>query len=96
MLFNSGRDNSYEIKLQGDHRTSNVVEGFHSEFQRMVSRHHISIWRFIENVIGLQEQNETENIIIEIHNDYINSRHPINKTYITNQRRTEWIVCRYN
>ncbi|KAJ4435923.1 hypothetical protein ANN_18545 [Periplaneta americana] len=51
----------YELVLNGRQRTNNVVEGFHSQFQRLVVAHHFNIWRLIQHL--QQQQADTETLV---------------------------------
>ncbi|KAJ4427165.1 hypothetical protein ANN_24781 [Periplaneta americana] len=58
----------YESTLHGHHRTNNIVEVFHWRFQRIVSAHYVSIWRFL-NHCGLKKKVEVrtyETVILPV------------------------------
>ncbi|KAJ4425385.1 hypothetical protein ANN_28000 [Periplaneta americana] len=55
--------NVYEFVINGRQLTNNVVEGFHSQFQRLVVAHHVNIWRFISHLE--RQQAETEHLVTQ-------------------------------
>lgn len=85
--------NVYPSVLNRMHRTTNVVEGFHSLFQRIISAHHVNIWRFIDQI--KKNQHDVEQLIIQIRGGHTQIRHPVSRRYITNQIRVETIVENY-
>lgn len=92
-LFPPALWNSHDLVLGGHARTNNVVEGFHAKFNQMVHTHHANIWRFIDALKDVQE--ETEQTIAQVRGGHVNVRPPVNKSYVTNQRRLEQIVQLY-
>nr|XP_018908476.1 PREDICTED: uncharacterized protein LOC109038019 [Bemisia tabaci] len=84
--------NCYTLVLEDRHRTNNVVEGFHSKFNRLVGTYHANVWKFIEKLRDVQE--ETEQNIVQKRGGH-NISAPVNKTYVTNQDRVKAIVERY-
>ena len=68
------------------------MEGFHSQFQRLVISHHVNIWRFIEHL--KQQQNETEVLVTQLLGGHENIKHPLSRKYLRNQQ-VENLVTRY-
>lgn len=92
--FNPELWNVYQVTLDGQHRTNNAVEAWHSKFAKHVNTHHANIWKFINKL--QKEQQENSNQFIQIRGGHRNIRHPVNRTYLTQQRQIEAIVGDYN
>lgn len=86
--------NVYDLVLQNDDRTNNVVEGWHSRFQKMINTHHASIWKFLERIQKDQKMNEV--CITQLHGGHTRVKHPIKKKYAAKQAKISNIVAQYN
>ncbi|KAJ4445948.1 hypothetical protein ANN_12634 [Periplaneta americana] len=86
--------NTYNQVLVGQHRTTNIVEGWHNRFQKHIVTHHASVWKFMEFIKKNQRNNEI--IIIQLLGGNLNVRHPIKRSYLQNLSRVEEIVRNYN
>ena len=85
--------NVHQQVVLDQHRTNNVVEGFHSKFQKCIVTHHANIWKFIETL--KKEEQEGRQLRVQIRAGHTKIRQPINKKYILSQQRVKNIVTRY-
>lgn len=90
--FSPPKWNVYDCVRTGGHRTNNVVEGWHSRFQKLIFTHHASVWKFIEHIKKDQRANEV--LIAQLGAGH-KIKHPISKKYVNNQRQIEATVARY-
>ncbi|KAJ4444952.1 hypothetical protein ANN_06751 [Periplaneta americana] len=86
--------NTYNQVLAGQHRTTNIVEGWHSRFQKHIVTLHSSVWKLMEFIKNDQRNNEI--IIIQILGGHLNVGNPIKRSYLQNLSRVEEIVRNYN
>ncbi|KAJ4444459.1 hypothetical protein ANN_06251 [Periplaneta americana] len=86
--------NTYKQVLAGQHRITNVAEGWYNRFQKHIVTHHASVWKFIEFIKKNQRNNEI--IIIQLLGGHLNVRHPIKRSYLQNLGRVEEIVRNYS
>ncbi|KAJ4430536.1 hypothetical protein ANN_19124 [Periplaneta americana] len=40
------------------HVTNNVVEGFHSKLGKLIATYHLNIWRYLDGLKNIQQENE--------------------------------------
>jgi len=50
--------NAYEAVIHDEHRTNNMVEGYHNKFQKSIQAFHTRIWRYLEAIKKDQSDNE--------------------------------------
>lgn len=86
--------NVYDSVINGVQRTTNVVEGWHSKFQRLIVTHHSAIWRFLETI--KKEQNNNAQLITQLRGGHRNIKYPIKNAYFRNQRQLEELVRNYD
>lgn len=88
--FSPQKWNVYQQVIDRSQRTNNVVEGWHSKFQKMIVTHHSNIWKFLDHIKADQADNEA--LIIQLEGGHTKIRHPIKKRYLLNQSQVEAIV----
>lgn len=74
-------------------RTNNVVESYHSKYQKMVKTHHLNIWKFSDYM--KKDQHDTEQTCIQLDNEHTRIRQQISKKSRKNQERIEMRARRY-
>jgi len=84
--------NVYQQALDNAHRTNNVVEGYHSEFQKTLVRH-ASIRRFLDEIIA--DENDFYVVKAQIRAGHVNVKQPVNKRYNTNPTRIHRLALSY-
>lgn len=77
--FEPGLWNVYDMVVNRLHRSTNVVEGWHSRFQRIIISHPSRIWKFLDNI--RKDQNENEIIQIQLDAGHTRVRHQVKGTY---------------
>lgn len=85
--------NVHNQVLADEARTTNVVEGWHSRFQRLINAHHPSVWKVLEYLKKEEQNNYT--LMVQLQHGHVNIKYPINKTYAFNLRMVKTIVTNY-
>ncbi len=85
--------NVYEQATENVARTTNVVEGWHSKFQKMLVVHHANIWKFLEEV--RDEEHDFHQVLAQIRAGHIDIKQPVNKKYEMSQRRVHNLANSY-
>lgn len=83
----------YSMCLNGQYRSNNAVEGWHSRFQRLIVTHHSGIWKFLEHI--RKDQRENEVMMIQLNTGHTRIRYPVKGKYKRNQEQIEVIVGNY-
>lgn len=83
----------YDLVLNQLHRTNNVVESYHSKYQKMVKSHHLNIWKFIEYM--QKDQRDTEQLCQQLDLGHTRIKQQISKKSKRNQERILRRVQRY-
>lgn len=85
--------NVYDATRSGYHRTNNYVEAWHSTFNKYLNTYHSNLWKFLEKLKKQQHENTQQ--FVQIRFGHRNIRHPVNRTYLNQQRIVENIVATY-
>lgn len=85
--------NVHDLVINDVQRTTNQVEGWHSRFQRMLTTHHASIWKFLDAV--RKDQHDSMNQIVQILAGHRRVKHPIPKSYAQNHAQIKNMVSHY-
>ena len=86
--------NTYNSVLSGLRRTNNVVEGWHSRFQKVVVSKHATIWRFLDFIKNDERDNDV--LITQLNGGHRKIRHPVKNQYIVNNKNIELLVRSYD
>ena len=85
--------NVYERTLNGEGRTNNIVEGYHNRLNKMVNKHHVSMFTMLSEI--QKEQRDTEVAITQLHAGHGNVRQNRSKRAEMKETRILNIVQRY-
>ncbi|KAE8746158.1 hypothetical protein FOCC_FOCC007159 [Frankliniella occidentalis] len=69
--------NVHQQAVDDQARTNNVVEGWHSKFQKLLVVHHANIWKFLDEVID--EEHDFRQLLAQLRAGHINIKQPTNK-----------------
>ncbi|KAK3931052.1 Thyrotropin receptor [Frankliniella fusca] len=84
--------NVYEQATENVARTTNVVEWWHSKFQKMLVVHHANIWKFLEEV--RDEEHDFHQVLTQIRAGHIDIKQP-NLAYSYEDYKERGEVMRY-
>ncbi|KAK3919694.1 Transposase for insertion sequence element IS905 [Frankliniella fusca] len=85
--------NVHEQAVENTHRTNNVVEAYHSKFQKLLVVHHANVWKFLDEIRS--EEHDFHQILAQIRAGHINVKQPVNKKYEMCQRRLHRLAETY-
>ncbi|KAK3918974.1 DNA gyrase subunit B [Frankliniella fusca] len=85
--------NVHEQAVENTHRTNNVVEAYHSKFQKLLVVHHANVWKFLDEIRS--EEHDFLQILAQIRAGHINVKQPVNKKYKMCQRRLHRLAETY-
>lgn len=85
--------NVHQQAVEDTARTNNVVEGWHSKFQKMIVVHHANVWKYIDELKA--EEHDFHQIHAQVKAGHINVKQPVNKKYEMCQRRLHNIANSY-
>ena len=84
--------NVYEQAVANEHRTTSVVEGYHSKFQKLIVVHHANIWKFLDEV---REKHDLHKILEVVRRGHTKVKQPVNAKYERAQRRIHRLATSY-
>lgn len=80
--------------MNGDQRTNNYVEAWHSKFVKHIASHHPKIWKFLEKL--KQEQRECDHKFVQIlRGGHSRIRHPVRRLSQQQERYIAGAVADY-
>ncbi|KAK3932001.1 DNA polymerase subunit gamma-1 [Frankliniella fusca] len=85
--------NVHQQAVDDSARTNNVVEGWHSKFQKLLVVHHANVWKFLDEVID--EEHDFHQLLAQVRAGHINIKQPTNKKYEMCQRRLHNLANNY-
>lgn len=77
--------NVHDQAVDNSHRTNNVVEAYHSKFQKMIVVHHANVWKFLDELRA--EEHDFHQVLAQVRAGHINVKQPVSKKYEMSQRR---------
>ncbi|KAK3931315.1 ATP-dependent DNA helicase CHL1, partial [Frankliniella fusca] len=85
--------NVHQQAVDDSARTNNVVEGWHSKFQKLLVVHHANVWKFLDEVID--EEHDFHQLLAQVRAGQINIKQPTNKKDEMCQRRLHNLANNY-
>lgn len=85
--------NVFDQAVEDSARTNNVVEGWHSKFQKLLVVHHANVWKFLDEIRS--EEHDFNQLLIQVRAGHINIKQPVNKKYEMSQRRLHNLANAY-
>lgn len=86
--------NCYESAINKEHRTTNIVEGWHSKFQNIIQTKHANIWKFLDTV--RKEQNDNDKLMVQMMGaGHTRVKNPVGANNLAKQRQLETMVRNY-